>query len=318
MTCMKYCMLGNTGLEVSRLCFGGLVIGPLQANLSVDAGAEVVARALEMGVNFIDTAELYGTYEHIREAVRRSGKKPVIATKSYAYDTKGARESLEKARRELDTDIIDIFLLHEQESRWTLKGHSEALEYYLKEKERGIIKAVGVSTHNVEVVEVAGEMPEVDVIHPIINKSGIGIGDGTINEMLEAVRKAFHNGKGIYGMKPLGGGNLLNSYKECMDFVLEIPFVNSIAVGMQSVEEVIMNIAVFNGEEVPEEIVDAVKQKKKGLHIDYWCEGCGKCVERCRQKALKILDNRALVDKEKCVLCGYCAGACPVFAIKIC
>jgi aryl-alcohol dehydrogenase-like predicted oxidoreductase len=317
-TCMKYCMLGNTGLEVSRLCFGGLVIGPLQANLSVDAGAEVVARALEMGVNFIDTAELYGTYEHIREAVRRSGKKPVIATKSYAYDTKGARESLEKARRELDTDIIDIFLLHEQESRWTLKGHSEALEYYLKEKERGIIKAVGVSTHNVEVVEVAGEMPEVDVIHPIINKSGIGIGDGTINEMLEAVRKAFHNGKGIYGMKPLGGGNLLNSYKECMDFVLEIPFVNSIAVGMQSVEEVIMNIAVFNGEEVPEEIVDAVKQKKKGLHIDYWCEGCGKCVERCRQKALKILDNRALVDKEKCVLCGYCAGACPVFAIKIC
>lgn len=318
MTCMKYCMLGNTGLEVSRLCFGGLVIGPLQANLSVDAGAEVVARALEMGVNFIDTAELYGTYEHIREAVRRSGKKPVIATKSYAYDTKGARESLEKARRELDTDIIDIFLLHEQESRWTLKGHSEALEYYLKEKERGIIKAVGVSTHNVEVVEVAGEMPEVDVIHPIINKSGIGIGDGTINEMLEAVRKAFHNGKGIYGMKPLGGGNLLNSYKECMDFVLEIPFVHSIAVGMQSVEEVIMNIAVFNGEEVPEEIVDAVKHKKKGLHIDYWCEGCGKCVGRCRQKALKILDNKALVDKEKCVLCGYCAGACPVFAIKIC
>lgn len=318
MTCMKYCMLGNTGLEVSRLCFGGLVIGPLQANLSVDAGAEVVARALEMGVNFIDTAELYGTYEHIREAVRRSGKKPVIATKSYAYDTKGARESLEKARRELDTDIIDIFLLHEQESRWTLNGHSEAMEYYLKEKDRGIIKAVGVSTHNVEVVEVAGEMPEIDVIHPIINKSGIGIGDGTINEMLEAVRKAFHNGKGIYGMKPLGGGNLLNSYKECMDFVLEIPFVHSIAVGMQSVEEVIMNIAVFNGEEVPEEIVDAVKQKKKGLHIDYWCEGCGKCVERCRQKALKILDNRALVDKEKCVLCGYCAGACPVFAIKIC
>jgi aryl-alcohol dehydrogenase-like predicted oxidoreductase len=317
-TCMKYCMLGNTGLEVSRLCFGGLVIGPLQANLSVDAGAEVVARALEMGVNFIDTAELYGTYEHIREAVRRSGKKPVIATKSYAYDTKGARESLEKARRELDTDIIDIFLLHEQESRWTLNGHSEAMEYYLKEKDRGIIKAVGVSTHNVEVVEVAGEMPEIDVIHPIINKSGIGIGDGTINEMLEAVRKAFHNGKGIYGMKPLGGGNLLNSYKECMDFVLEIPFVHSIAVGMQSVEEVIMNIAVFNGEEVPEEIVDAVKQKKKGLHIDYWCEGCGKCVERCRQKALKILDNRALVDKEKCVLCGYCAGACPVFAIKIC
>lgn len=315
---MKYNMLGNTGLKVSGLCFGGLVIGPLQANLSVDAGAEVIARALEMGINFIDTAELYGTYGHIKEAVRRSGIKPVIATKSYAYDTKGAQESLEKARQELDTDVIDIFLLHEQESRWTLRGHREALEYYLKEKERGIIKAVGVSTHNIEVVEAASEMPEIDVIHPIINKSGIGIGDGTINEMLTAVRKAYGNGKGIYGMKSLGGGNLLNSFTECMNFVLELSFVHSIAVGMQSVEEVIMNITVFNGEEVPGDIVDAVRRKKKSLHIDYWCEGCGKCVERCGQKALRVVDNKAFVDKDKCVLCGYCGSACPVFAIKIC
>jgi len=64
-------------------------------------------------------------------------------------------------------------MLHEQESRLTLKGHREALEYYISMKEKGIIKAVGVSTHNVEVVEACCEMPEVDVIHPIVNKAGM-------------------------------------------------------------------------------------------------------------------------------------------------
>ncbi len=315
---MKLVKLGNSGLEVSRLCFGGLIIGPLQANLPPDCGAEIIKKAFDMGVNFIDTAELYGTYPHIREAIKKSHMKPVIATKSYAYDYEGAFKSLEKARKEMDVDVIDIFLLHEQESRLTLRGHREALEYYLKEKQKGTIKAVGVSTHNVEVVEAAAEMDEIDVIHPLVNKKGVGIGDGTTEEMLSAVKKAFDNGKGIYSMKPLGGGNLLSSYKESMDFVLNQSCIHSIAVGMQSVEEVIMNICVFNGHEVPHEIIDALAKRKRVLHIDYWCEGCGKCVSRCGQDALKILGNKAVVDGEKCVLCGYCGSVCPVFAIKIC
>lgn len=315
---LKYVKLGNTGLEVSRMCFGGLIIGPLQANLPLEEGTNVILAALEHGVNFIDTAELYGTYDYIREAIKKSKSKPIIATKSYAYSTEGARDSLEKARKELDIDVIDIFLLHEQESRLTLKGHREALEYYISMKEKGIIRAVGVSTHNVEVVEACADMPEVEVIHPLINKTGLGIGDGTIEDMLAAVKKAHDNGKGIYSMKPLGGGNLLKSYTDCMNFVLDIPYIDSIAVGMQSVEEVIMNVCVFNNEPVPENISSLVARRKKQLHIDYWCEGCGKCVERCGQDALYIQDNKAKVIEEKCLLCGYCASACPCFAIKVC
>lgn len=315
---MQYVRLGKSGLEVSRLCFGGLIIGPLQADLTVDEGAEIIIRAMEMGVNFIDTAELYGTYPHIRQAVKRSGKKLVVATKSYAYTARMAEESLEKARREMDMDVIDAFLLHEQESRLTLEGHREAKEYFLEAKEKGRIKAFGVSTHNIEVVEACSEMQEVDLIHPIVNKSGIGIGDGTIEKMLAAVKNAYDKGKGIYSMKPLGGGNLLGSYDESMKFVLEKPFIHSIALGMQSVEEVIMNVSIFNGEEVPEDIRIALSKRKRSLHIDYWCEGCGKCVERCGQKALRLEAGKVRVDGEKCVLCGYCAGACPQFAIKVC
>jgi predicted aldo/keto reductase-like oxidoreductase len=315
---MEYTVLGRTGITVSKLCFGTLVIGPLQLGLSPVEGAKVIRAALERGVNFIDTAELYGTYEHIREAMKGIGTKPVIATKSYAYAADDAAKSVEKARKALDIDVIDIFLLHEQESRLTLRGHREALEYYLDEREKGRIRAVGVSTHNIEVVRAICDMPEIDVIHPMVNKTGIGIGDGTIDEMLDAVRMAYDKGKGVYGMKALGGGNLLHSYDECMDFVLGLPFVHSIAVGMQSVDEVEMNILKFEGGSIPDRLRETTALRSKSLHIDYWCEACGKCVERCRQGALSIAAGKIVVDAGKCLLCGYCGSACPQFAIKIC
>lgn len=314
---MEYIKLGNTGIEVSRLCFGGLTIGPLQANLSYSEGAEIILKALELGVNFIDTAELYGTYPHIREAIQLCSKKPVIATKSYAYNAEGARDSLEKARKGMDLDVIDVFLLHEQESRLTLRGHREALEYYISAREKGLIKAVGVSTHYVEVVNACAEMNEIDIIHPIVNKNGIGIGDGSIEEMLIAIEKAYKSGKGIYSMKPLGGGNLINSYDESVKFVVDLPCIHSIALGMQSVEEVVMNISVFDKKVVPDEIKTELAKRERKLHIEYWCEGCGKCVERCGQKALEIIDGKAVVKKSKCVLCGYCGSVCPQFAIKV-
>jgi aryl-alcohol dehydrogenase-like predicted oxidoreductase len=315
---MQYTELGRTGITVSKMCFGALVIGPLQVSLSETEGAKVIRAALEQGVNFIDTAELYGTYGHIREALKGCGKRPVIAAKSYAYSAEGAAESVEKARRELDADVLDIFLLHEQESRLTLRGHREALEFYLNEREKGRIRAVGVSTHHIEVVRTICEMPEIDVVHPIVNITGIGIADGTIHEMLDAVQSAYDRGKGVYSMKALGGGNLLHSYDECMDFVLGKPFIHSVAVGMQSVEEVEMNICRFNGGTVPDRLRKNAAEREKRLHVDYWCEGCGKCIERCGQGALALVDGKAAVDREKCVLCGYCGSVCPQFAIKIC
>jgi ferredoxin len=135
--------------------------------------------------------------------------------------------------------------------------------------------------------------------------------------MLAAVKKAYETKKGIYSMKPLGGGNLLKKFDECMDFVLKLPYIHSIALGMQSLAEVEMNVSIFNNEEVSESIKHELVNKKRILHIDYWCNGCGNCVERCRQKALKIAKRKAEADMDKCVLCGYCSGVCPMFAIKI-
>ncbi|MEI6131268.1 MAG: aldo/keto reductase [Bacillota bacterium] len=314
------------GLEVSRMCFGTLTMGPLQKNFSIEKGADLIEYAFTRGVTFFDTAELYGTYPYLRSAIsriaKRFGRRPIISTKSYAYDTERARQAVENARQDMGVDVIDVFMMHEQESRLTLAGHREALEYYLEQKARGVIKAVGVSTHAIEVVEACAEMPEIDVIHPIVNLAGLGIidapNDGTGPElMLRALSRARKNGKGIFAMKPLGGGNLAKTYDECMQYVLENADVHSVAIGMQSFEEIDMNVSVFEGKKVAEDLREKCEQDDKFLYVADWCRGCKICVSSCQFGALKPYDKRVEVDRSKCVTCGYCSKSCPVFALKI-
>jgi len=314
---MEYRLLGNTGIEVSRLCFGSLTIGPLQAKLDLKDGASVIRKAIEMGVNFIDTAELYGTYNYIREAVKGIRSKIVISSKCYAYTWEGAEQSLMKAMKELDTDYIDIFSLHEQESELTLKGHSEAIEYFIRAKEKGYIRSFGISTHAVAAVDASLKHREIEVLHPIVNKKGLGIIDGSIEDMLNAVSRAAAAGKGIYSMKPLGGGNLIKDSGSCFDFVLQNPDIHSVAVGMQSYEEVLCNVLIFEGREVPVDIKRRLSEKRRRLLVDFWCTGCGSCSKKCRHTAISVVDGKAEVDMSKCVLCGYCSHYCPEFCLKI-
>jgi aryl-alcohol dehydrogenase-like predicted oxidoreductase len=135
--------LGTTGLEVSRLCFGTLTLSSAQAAFSAREGGELLAYAFGKGINFWDTAEIYETYPHIRAALRLLANKPVISTKTYAWSSESARASVDQARRALDLDVIDIVLLHEQESVLTMDGHREAFSYLLTQKEKGVIRAVG-------------------------------------------------------------------------------------------------------------------------------------------------------------------------------
>lgn len=319
---MEYVYLGKSNLKVSRLCFGGLTVGPLQANLPVEEGARIIARAFDLGVNFIDTAKLYKTYPYIKRALEISKNKDiVISTKSYDYTYEGMRESVQEALDELGVKKIGIFSLHEQESKYTLKGHGDALRYLQEAKKQGIIESIGISTHAIEVVNEICKMDIVDIIFPIVNIKGLGILDGNIDDMLKAVERAAGYGKGVYAMKPLGGGNFSTGtpeyIDECFDFVLNNRNIHSIAVGMQSIDEVEANVARFEGREIDKDISMRLRMREKRLHIDDWCQACGCCVKACKNGALRIENNRAVVDEKKCLLCGYCSAYCPEFCIKI-
>jgi aryl-alcohol dehydrogenase-like predicted oxidoreductase len=313
---MKYKYLGNTGILVSGICFGSLTIGPLQKNLSLEQGCRVMDRAIDQGINFVDTADLYGTYPFIKKVLARK-RDLVIATKSYAYDTFTAQATLDRALRGIGRDYIDIFLLHEQESPLTLKGHEEALRFFIRQKEKGKIRAVGISTHFVAAVKAASNMEEIDVIHPILNYRGFGIVDGGREDMEQAVSDAWHKGKGIYTMKPFGGGHLLKDYSKAFAYITSFPYLHSIAIGMQRIEEVDSNISYYTSGKIPTDLADKLKQYEREIIIEYWCQGCGECVKRCKQGAMTMVEDKARVNKDKCVLCGYCGSVCKELAIKV-
>lgn len=306
-------------MNVSKLCFGSLTISPLQTNLPLDKGAEIIAYAFNNGVNFIDTAQYYRNYEYIKRAMDISGKyDAVISSKTYAYTAELAELALDETCKSLNRDYIDIFMLHEQESIHTLRGHMNALEYFIEAKIKGKIRAVGVSMHHIAAIDGVCELVKrgypVDWIHPIYNKSGLGIADGNADQMLEAMKHAHDLGIRIFSMKPLGGGHLYNNVPEAFNFVLDCPYIDSVAVGMQSIEEVDCNIKYFK-----DRIYNKIDKHQRRLHIEEYCTGCGKCVERCGQNALSvsIIDGHAVTDYQKCVLCGYCSAVCDLFAIKV-
>lgn len=315
---MIYNELGKTGIKVSKICFGSLTMGPLQRNLSVAEGASLIEYAFDQGVNFIDTAELYETNAHIAKALEVIPRDEfVIASKCYAYSAKTAEKSLTKALKELKTDYLDLFMLHEQMSIHTIKGHYEAIEYFLKMKDQGVIRALGISTHYVEAVRAALRYPEIEVVHPIVNINGLGIQDGTMADMEKALKAFKNNGGGIFGMKPLGGGNLLSSIDACFDFVLDQDYLDAIAFGMQSRDEIDYNISRIKGEPIDLKLRNTLLKQKKSLQIADWCTKCGACVKKCDHKALRLEIEGVIIDRSKCVLCGYCAAVCPEFCIKV-
>ena len=330
--------LGQTGLTVSQLAYGSLTLGPVQTNMSPERGGELLAYAFARGLNFVDTAELYGTYPHIRAALRQLSRPPVIATKCYAYDRQTASASFDQARRALDLDVIDLFLLHEQETALTLDGHREAFAFFLEQKEKGLIRGIGISTHAVEPVRAltqaklgqTGELwygldsslyREADVIHPLLNWRGLGLLDGTAADMVIATREAAAAGLGIYGMKMLGGGHFLKDFDAATAFAFEQlkSHVAAYAVGMQSEAEIDMNIRLFSGLPVAETDLAATRERRRRLTVADWCTGCGNCVSRCASGAMTIDPStaQAVVDHDRCVLCGYCAYGCRDFCLKV-
>lgn len=315
---MPYRELGNTGMMVSPITFGALTIGPIHKNLPLKEGAAVIRAALELGVNLIDTAECYDTYPYIREALKGWDKKVYITSKSYGWNRELMSKAYEDCCMALDREP-DIFLMHEQESGYTIEGHGEALAYLNELKAKGKLRACGISTHAVAAVKAAADRDDIDVIHPLINKMGWGIIDGTRDEMLDAIAYAKSKGKGLYGMKALSGGKLADEAEECFRWAYGLKNLDSFAVGMKSEREVRINVAWALGEQPDPSDLSAYKVEKRHIEVRDTCVACGSCIRRCGQRAISLADGAPTVtiNIKRCVLCGYCRDNCEHDAIRI-
>ncbi|MCL2163314.1 MAG: aldo/keto reductase [Oscillospiraceae bacterium] len=317
---MRKIELKRTGVRVSELCFGALPMGPNQKNMSPIDSAEVLSEALRLGVDFVDTAQIYQTYEPIRLAMESTGIRPAIATKSTAASYEDMEAAIAEAYEKTGVDVIDIFLLHAARPRDDIfESRRGAFQCLLDNKQKGRIRAVGISTHNVQTVVQAALNPDVDIVFPILNKTGMGILEGTREDMEKAIGECLNQNKDLYLMKVLAGGNLLDDYKDAIEYARvfskgKMP----IAIGMNSLDEVRINIKCFNDEDIVEEVKHLSKQSKRYFIVPSLCKRCGKCIDACHSEVISPnKDNALFIDESKCLRCGYCVNACPEFAIRI-
>ncbi len=315
---MKKNQLGKTGLVVSIAGFGVLPIGPSQLALPLEEGAAIIRYALQKGINFIDTAQYYRTYPYIKLALKSEDFADlVICSKSLAWDYEGMMEAILEAREELGRDIIDIFLMHEVRSE-QLALRAGAWEALKDAKAQGLVRAIGLSTHHVDITEAAASMEDLDVVFPLFNYAGLGIRRGeafaSADEMYKAIQTCHQAGKGVFSMKAFGGGNLTAHYQKALDYVYEKKEIDSVMIGFGKISEVDDLLAYLDGS--MENTYNPDVSKKKVYINQEDCEGCGSCKNACPAGAIFYNENGlAEVDHAKCLTCGYCSPVCPVRAV---
>ena len=322
---MKISTLGKTDIQVSIAGFGVLPMGPSQLALPVEEGAEIIRYALNHGINFLDTAQYYQTYPYISEALHLwEAENPshhredvVICSKSLAEDYDGMMEAIEEALHQLGRKQLDIFLMHEVRSG-QLKRRGGALQALQDARRRGLVRAIGLSTHHVDVVEAAAALDQIDVVFPLINYAGLGIRSGdrfaSADEMLQAIRKCHSASKGVFAMKAFGGGALTAHYQKALDYVFQQDSIDSVMIGFGKISDVDDLLSYLEGTMAADYNPD-VSMKK--VHINQEdCEGCGACKTACPAGAIYWGDNGlAQIDHSKCLTCGYCSPVCPVRAV---
>ena len=139
--------------------------------------------------------------------------------------------------------------------------------------------------------------------------------------MIDAIVKVRDKGLGVYDMKPLGGGHLIDDIPVAIIYLQETGLFDSISVGLKTPEEAEIMVGVFEG--APSSLERALAAgrdravKKKLIVYEFLCERCGNCVDACAQEAMSLGETKAEVNPDLCILCGYCAAECPKFAIRV-
>lgn len=321
---MKKRQLGKTELFVTPIGLGVLTIGRNQLHLPLQEGADIISYAIHKGINFFDTAQYYQTYPYLQRALQElspSQKEDlVICSKSLTSSYKGMQEAITEALQSLQRDYIDIFLLHEVTGSSDYKRRFGAWQCLLDYKKKGVIRAIGLSTHHVDVTAFTANIPECDVVFPLINYAGLGIrkgnGVGSAAEMADAIRLCADTGKGVFGMKAFGGGNLTGNYMHALTYATSLYGITSTMVGMGKFKEIDDLVAFVNGT-LPFDYQPDIRHKK--IRIDAGdCIGCGACLKRCPNQALHWgASGLVEVDHKNCLTCGYCAPVCPTRALLL-
>ena len=192
---------------------------------------------MDNGLHFWDLADQYGSHPHAKLALQTVQRdKVVILTKTHASTEQEMRDDLDRFRKEMGVDHIDIVLLHCMLNANWAQERAGAMSVLSEAKQKGIIRAHGVSCHDLGAMKVAAETDWVDVDLARLNPAGVAMDadPGTIIALLRTMRQ---RGKGVIGMKILGAGALKNRRDEALQFAVAQDCLDCFTIGCQSPAE---------------------------------------------------------------------------------
>src|SRR5215468_60832 len=216
--------LGKTGIKTSRLAMGTGTVGSgghsHQTALGVQGLSELLQNGYDRGLRFFDSADSYGSHPHVADALKHVARdKVTVLTKTWARDAKSARADLDRFRRELGVEQIDVCLMHcLTEGDWTTR-YEGVMDVLSEAKEKGVIRTHGCSCHSIEALRAAAKSPWVEVDLVRMNPIGSHM-DADPEIVAGVIREMRSSGKGIIGMKILGQGDLSKRQDEALKFAL--------------------------------------------------------------------------------------------------
>ena len=232
-------VLGPRKIELSRLAMGtGTHGGNGSSNQTRKLGyqgvAELFRAGYDQGVNFWDSADQYGSHTYLREALKTVPReKVVIITKSTSVAAADMKADIDRFRRELGTDYIDVLLMHKMEAAdWNIKM-KPCMEVISEAREKGIIRSHGTSCHTLQALKTAAVEPWVEIDFARINPAKVAM-DADPETVLSVLKKMKQNGKGVVGMKILAQGALRNKADEALQFALAQDCVDCFTIGSES------------------------------------------------------------------------------------
>lgn len=233
--------IGRTGIQTSRLAMGTGTVGfghhSNQTALGLEGLSRLLQNGYDNGLRFFDTADAYGSHAHVADALKHVDRSKVtLLTKSWAREASEMRADLDRFRRELNTDHLDIMLMHcLTEPDWTTR-YRPVMDVLSEAKAKGVLRAHGCSCHSIEALRAAAKSPWVEVDLVRINPIGshMDADPATVVGVLREMRAA---GKGIVGMKILGQGDLRHRQDEALRYAVGLGVLDAFTIGAESIAE---------------------------------------------------------------------------------
>jgi len=235
-------ILGHTGIRTSRLAMGtgtvGFGGGSNQTRLGTSPFTNLLLNGFhENGLRFFDSADSYGSHPYVAAALKQLPRdKVTVLTKTDTRDPAGVRADLDRFRKELGVDHIDIVLIHcVTEGDWTTR-YRGVMDVLSEAKQKGVIRAHGVSCHSLPALRAAADSPWVEVDLVRLNPIGSHM-DADPDVVIGVIKQMRAQGKGIVGMKILGQGDLRDRPSEAIRYALGTGVLDAFTVGAESQKE---------------------------------------------------------------------------------